>query len=1017
MVFRIATLMFLLVAFEAVVHAEEPNGGEQPGDFFRRAVEPIFRTHCFECHSHAAGEMNGGLTLDWRSGLTDGGGRGPAIVPGHPERSLLIQAVRHQHAELKMPEQKLATDQIAILEKWVREGAFDPRITNPESAAMAEKTDWWSLRPLVRPAVPQNGARHPIDAFIREQLLTKGLASVDGPRVSRAASRTLVRRLMVDLHGLHPEPDELTAVADDVTEIEWAKYVDQLLSSPHYGERLARHWFDTIHFADTHGFEHDELRPNAWRYRDYVIDRFNRDISWAQFVREQLAADVLFPDDVSSLAGLGFLGAGPYDRSAAGTAPKNFEYLDRDDLVTQVMTSFVSTTANCARCHTHKFDPVTQEDYFALQAVFAGIGKGEVTYDADPDVTAQRRRWKSLLTAAEKLDDSVLMSAEANVLVAEWESSADQEAAWQTLNPEDVFSVGGATLNLLADGSVLASGLRPDTDVYTFSSASLLGPGRSNVDAGSALPARLTAIRLDVLTDDSLPMRGPGRVDNGNLHLNEIAAELIVPGESEVRSLKFARATADFDQSGWTIAMAIDGNEQTAWGIHPKSGESHHAVFALEQATDVPAGATLRIILRQIHGRGHLIGRFRLSVTDSAAGTAVVLPSEVLDGFAVPHELRSTAQQRAVAAFALAARARDELSRLPEPLRVYAAAKVATNERGEIRFAQPREIRLLKRGEIMVPVGEPIVPGALSAIAVLPGRFSEINVANEGERRAALAEWIVSPQNPLTWRSIANRVWQHQFGRGLSETPGDFGRMGSLPTHPELLDWLACELRDGGGSLKGLHRLILTSETWRQSSAITAGDSAKALSIDPDNQFLWRMNRRRMDAETFRDSVLRVCGRLDFTMGGSGFQHFSTRPGTQVTPVVDYTNFDWDKPGAARRSIYRVVWRGMPDPLMDALDFPDAAMLAPKRGESSSALQALALWNNDFVLHHCGVLAQRAEAAEKQVSEQIEFLYRHVLLREPTVHEQSMMSDYAAQFGLAAVSRVLVNSNEFLFVD
>lgn len=960
---------------------------------FRQQVEPILRQRCYGCHSHVSGTMEGGLTLDWKSGWAAGGDRGPALIPGQVEQSLLIRAIRHVDPDLRMPEEKLPDHEIAVLTDWVARGAFDPRTTKPADVLAAGATDWWSLGPLVRPAVPAGSSGNPIDAFIRSRLESEGL-SPSHP----ADRRTFLRRVMYDLHGLPPTPEEVDAFATDLVPHAVPRWIDQLLASPRYGERWARHWLDTVHFADSHGFEHDVFRPHAWRYRDYVIESFHNDTPWPQFIREQLAADVLAPEFPPLQAALGFLGAGPYDHSAAITAPMAFEYLDRDDLVTQTMGAFVSTTANCARCHAHKFDPITQADYFALQAVFAGIGKGNIDFDADLQVARQRRRWEQLQSAAEHHDPSVLLNEENRSLLTAWESGAGAATTWRPLQPEVFLSSDGATLTRLADGSLLSSGTRPDKDTTTVTVQTTL--------------SQITALRLDVLTDDSLPLRGPGRMDNGNLHLSEFEVRLFRPGVAEGERVRIRSATADFDQSGWTIQHALDGDLNTAWGIHPAVSQPHHAVFELDEPLKIPPDGRLSIVLKQWHGRGHVIGRMKLSAADGPAEAAIALPPAAEAALAISAAERTPDQQLALAAAVLRHRALHELRKLPPPVKVYAASARAENERGVVQFPQPRTIRVLKRGDLDKP-GDVMSPGALSAVVDLPARFSVPESGPESARRAALAQWIADPKNPLTWRSIANRVWHYHFGRGLCDTPNDFGRMGSLPSHPELLDWLACEIRDNGGSLKAMHRLICTSETYQQSSA----ERADLKSRDPENRLFGRMPRQRLDADGYRDAVLAVSGRLDLTMGGPGVAHFSTSPGPQLTPVLDYNKFDWDSPGATRRSIYRVVWRGIPDPLMDALDFPDLGLLAPTRGFSASPLQSLVLLNNRFVLHHARHLAGRMQAAAPTLPEQIRFGVRLSWLREPTAAEQSAFQTLAEQHGLPAVARLLLNSNEFLFVD
>ena len=891
-----------------------------------------------------------------------------------------------------MPEEKLPDQEIQILVEWVQREAPDPRIAKPELRDFAAATDWWSLRPLARPAVPGDG--HPIDAFVQSALSEKRL------NLSPEADRgMLIRRLTLDLHGLPPTPEDVSRFIHDPDADAYLNLVERLLASPRFGERWARHWLDTIHFADTHGFEHDALRPNAWRFRDYVIESLNRDTPWDRFIREQLAADVFFPDQPELTPALGFLGAGNYDHSAASTAIMAFENFDRDDLVTQTMAAFVSTTANCARCHTHKFDPITQDDYYSLQAVFAGIGKGDITFDSAPDVIAARRRWQQLKGAATQRDATVLLRPENEEIVVEWAGQRGPAANWQPLDIAAFVSIDGASLTRNADGSITSGGARPEKET-------------TSITATTALKV-ITAFRLDVLTDPVLPMNGPGRMDNGNLHLTEFEVQEFLANATEPRRLSFSRASADFDQTDWTSSHAIDGNPATAWGIHPAVGQSHHAVFELEKPLQVQPGSHFVLMLKQLHGRGHIIGRFALSVTDSDAQLTTAIPGDIELALRTASDLRNPDQRLAIASYAIARLADQRLSELPPPLKVFAAASRAVNERGVITIAEPRTIRILRRGDLDKP-GAEAGPGALSAIKALPGRFELAKPGDESLRRAALADWIAHRDNPLTWRSIVNRIWQYHFGRGLCDTPSDFGRMGGVPSHPELLDWLAVWFRDdANGSLKQLHRLIVTSAAYRQSS-VSRPDAA---AIDSDNRLLWRMNRSRLDADSIRDSVMSVSGQLDLTMGGPGVSHFLSSPGPQLTPVLDYASFDWNTSGANRRSIYRVVWRGIQDPFMESLDFPDMGQLSPTRGFSVSPLQAMVLFNSQFMLYHTEQFARRVESAESGLADQIRFAIQLVWLREPTSLEQHDLEQLAAQHGLAAVCRLLLNSNEFLFVD
>jgi Protein of unknown function (DUF1553)/Protein of unknown function (DUF1549)/Planctomycete cytochrome C len=975
-------------------------------DHFETKVRPVLVKHCYPCHSIEAAKSKGGLKLDSRDGLLTGGDSGPAVIPGKPGESLLLRAIEHANdVEPMPPKAKLPDRVIADIRRWIELGATDPRDTATRPAGITK--DRWALWPIVCPPVPDfaqdsgGWIRNPIDAFIFAKLRESKLRP--SPEADR---RTLIRRLSFDLIGLPPAPEEVAAFLADPALDAYERLVDRLLASPHHGERWARHWMDLVHFAETHGHDQDRVRPNAWPYRDYLIESFNQDKSYARFVQEQIAADVLFPDDPASTIGLGFLAAGPWDESSLRDIREDSidrqvgYYLDRDDMVTTVMSTFVSSTVHCARCHDHKFDPITTEEYYGLQAVFAGVGRADRAYDPDPGTARLRRaliaRRKALLDLDPTLMDS-LLGRETQAEVESWVASLQaSRISWTILEPSSMKSSNGSTFERLPDGSILAGGSRPVEDTYTLTASTDL--------------TKITAARLELIPDARLPSQGPGRNENGNLHLTEFQV-LAAPSSTPVASkpVTIARAMADFDQTGWGITGAIDGNPMTAWGIHPQVGKPHEGVFEFADDIGHDGGTILTFVLRQTYPTNHPIGRFRLSVTTAPRPVRTgSLPAPLAGLLDVPAGRRSREQQQELATIYLLGKLDGQLATLPAPRLVYAAASHFTPDGSHKPTERPRPVFVLKRGDIRQP-GTEAVPGALGCVAGLSARFDE---SDEGPRRAALARWITDPKNPMTWRSIVNRAWQYHFGRGLVDTPNDFGQMGGLPSHPELLDWLASTFLECD-SLRRLDRLIVTSATYRQSSR----HNAKGSAVDADNRLLWRMNRSRLDADSIRDAVLSVSGRLDRTMGGPSVQHFTLGPGVHVTPTIDYRKFDWDSPGAGRKSVYRFVFRTLPDPFMEQFDAADASQLTPVRNASITPLQALAMLNDPFILCQAEHFARRLERIGVDREGQIRAAFALALGRPPEPEEALDWLDYATRHGMANFVRMLLNSNEFLFIN
>ncbi|MBY0514789.1 MAG: DUF1553 domain-containing protein, partial [Gemmataceae bacterium] len=855
-----------------------------------------------------------------------------------------------------------------------------------------------------RPPVPQVAApafliRNPIDAFVLARLREKGLTP--SPEADR---RTLIRRLSFDLIGLPPTPEEVDAFAADPAPDAYEKLVDKLLASPHHGERWARHWLDVVHFGETHGYDKDKPRPSAWPYRDYVIRSLNADKPYARFVQEQVAGDALFPGTADGIEGLGFLAAGPWDFIGHAELPENkidgkvARHLDRDDFVSNTVGTFMGLTAHCAQCHNHKFDPITQEDYYSLQAVFAAIDRTDKPFDPDPAVAARRAG----LQARQRV---------AAAKVAQIEADARRLAG-----PE-LAAVGQ---RIAAAKQPTGSPLRPEYGYHSGIEKKQDTPKRVQVDLGAG--ARLDRVVLRPCHDD----------------FNGIGAGFGFPVRFKVE------ASDDPMFRVGVIAIA----DRTAADV-PNPGTA---------AVVLPAGGTagryVRVTASKLAPRqdDYIFALAEVEVFDAAgknlaAGAAVTSPDSIeapvrwrrtnlTDGIypaaakAGPEELaKLTADRDALLARALtpqaaaelkaAAADRDaadaELKRLGPPART---AFVGTVHTGGGTFSgtgpfggKPRPIHVLARGDVTRP-GKQVGPGAIAAIPGLKGRFDLPPNHPEGDRRAALARWLTDPANPLTWRVIVNRIWQYHFGRGIVETPNDFGKMGQLPTHPELLDWLAADFRDGGQSLKKLHRLIVTSSTYRQAST---GDPANA-KLDGDNRYLWRQARRKLEAEAVRDSILFVSGKLDLSMGGPSFQDFVIEK-PEHSPHYQYHLHDPEDPRSHRRAVYRFVVRSKQQPFMAALDCADPSLAVDRRNQTITPQQALALLNNRLAVAMAKHFAARVEKLAADDAGRVTAAFRLALGRTPTAAERDALVAYAKGHGLANACRVILNLNEFVFVD
>lgn len=868
------------------------------------------------------------------------------------------------------------------------------------TAPGAAPDSWWSLRPLSAPALPIAAGKsgsHPVDAFLQKTLAEKGLKP--SPEADR---RTLIRRLYFDLIGLPPSPEDIAAFVQDPDPKAYEKLVDRLLESPRHGERWARHWLDVVHYGETHGYDKDQPRPNAWPYRDYVIRSLNEDKPYSRFIQEQVAGDVLFPGTRDGFEALGFIAAGPWDLIGHAEVPESkldgqvARHLDRDDMVVNTLQTFNSLTVQCAQCHNHKFDPISQEDYYSLQAVFAAVDKADQKYDPDPEVARTRReleaRRSSLLGRRKDLDAAI-----------------DQRAGTRLKDLDDAIAAE-ERLAAAKDAMGYHSAIEPKPNVTKW----------VQVDLGQTQPLREVVLRP--CEDDfngigkgfGFPVRFRVEVSDDP----EFKTGVTVLGDFTDAKFPNPKLTPKIVSAGDRAARHV---RVTAVELAPRQDDYIFALAELEVHGADGRNLALRRPVTALDSIEAPVRWQKPNLTDGGyPGLDFVNRPELVSLKLQRIELRnvsSTAEERETLA-----RLDRDLGAVEEARRglpSQSVAYVAAVYQGGGAFTgtgakggRPRTVRVLARGNIQKP-GTEVGPGTLGCVPDLPARFSLPEGHAESARRAALARWLTDPKNPLTWRSIVNRVWQYHFGRGLVDSPNDFGRMGELPSHPELLDWLAATFRDGSQSLKDLHRLIVTSHAYRQ---VASADNPDATARDADNRWVWRQNRRKLEAEAIRDATLAVAGRLDLRMGGPSYRDFVVEK-PEHSPHYEYHLHDPRDPSTHRRSIYRFIVRSQPQPFMTVLDCADPSMQVAKRNEGVSPLQALALLNNPLMLTMASEFATRIDAQGGDLESKVRTAHLEALGRAPTAEELPALTALAARHGLPNLCRALLNLNEFAFVD
>ncbi len=866
----------------------------------------------------------------------------------------------------------------------------------------------WSLKPVAPVTVPANAGATPIDRFLLAKLAEKKLT------FSKPADpRTQVRRLYFDLVGLPPPPAVIEAFAKNPTDAAYAKLVDELLASPHFGERWARHWLDLVRYGESDGFERNNPRPTAWHYRDWVIRALNDDMPYDRFAKLQIAGDVLEPDDPASAKATGLLVAGIHN-TVLGSNKKANDTARQDeleDVIAGVGQTFLGVSVQCARCHDHKFDPISQTDYYRLAAALGGVTHGERAVVAKPSP----ERWKhelGLKLGLRELDRKIALQDEAGHkrLKIDKPALAVKPVARWSFEKDGSDSVGGLTADI-KDGAKVERGR-------------LILDGKSAVAMSLPLTADLAAKTLEVWVQlGTLDQRGGGvmtvETNTGTVFDSVVYAEnqpkRWMAGSEFFRRTKPLDVPDETDATGlvhFALTYSADGKIAAYRNGKPYGG----AYAAGDKPVSFKAGEA-RVLFGLRHtggGNGHFCGELdearlydRALTAEEVAASFTAGPNA--DGVSTEKLLKALTDGERTDREKWLAERKQLLAKLPPPL-VPEKVFAVVGKKPEATF-------LLKRGDVERRQAEVTAGG----VAAVPGDadFKLKADGGEGERRTALAEWVARADNPLFARVIVNRLWHHHFGVGLVETPSDLGNNGGKPSHPELLDWLANELispplakKDEAKpwSLKHIHKLLVTSAAYRQAST----PNAEARKLDAENRLLWRKSPTRLDAESLRDAMLEVAGKLNRTAGGPGFHDVRTYGDAGTT---FYEPLDRSGPEFDRRTIYRFSPRGERSAVLETFDCPDPSAATPRRQVTTTPLQALALWNNDLVLRLAKDSAERVTKTRAAADARIAEMYRLAFGRTPTDDEAKLTAALVAKHGLPALARVLFNANEFVVIE
>ena len=981
---RIIPAVYLLILAAAIVRAEGgPKGSPLPLDF-NRDVRPILSDKCFHCHGPDAKDRQGDLRLDlWESAGDVHGGQA-VIDPAKAADCQLVKRITSEDAEERMPPpdsgKSLTPEQIKILRTWVEQGG--------------KYQKHWAFVPPRRATVPavknQAWVRNPIDAFLLARLEQEGLEAS-----KPATSNSLFRRLSLDLVGLPPTLEELNKFDAEGGEQAYQQEVNRLLASPHFGERWGRTWLDAARYADSDGFEKDKPRF-VWTYRDWVINSLNADKPYNEFVIDQIAGDLLPHPTQDQMVATGFLRNSMINEEG-GIDPEQFRMEAMYDRMDAIGKGILGLTIQCAQCHTHKYDPLTHTEYYQIFAFLNNSHEAQISVYTPQ----QEGEWQSTESVIRTIEDRL---REANPdwreRMAAWEASVGgNQPEWTTVRPPDDSS-GDQKHYVLEDNSILAGGYAPTKFTSDFTCDTKL--------------SKITAVQLELLNDPNLPHGGPGRSITGTCALTEFQVEAVSLRDPKQKlTLKIAKATADVnppsqqldkafdDLSGKSrvtgpIEFATDGDNLTAWGINVGPGRSNvprKAVLTFEKPLESAGGMRLTFKLVQDHGgwnsddnQNNNLGRFRFAVTSAESPAADPVPTEIREILKVPASKRTAEETASVFGYwRTTVPEWQEENRRIEAL--WQSHPQGATQLALIERSKPRKTHRLERGNFLAEAEE-VTPGVPAFLNPLP----KVGGADTPPTRLDFAHWLVDRGSPTTARSIVNRIWQSYFGTGLVETAEDLGTQGDPPTNPELLDWLAVELMDNKWSLKHIHRLIVNSATYRQSSDV----SPQLLERDPANRLLARGPRYRVEAELVRDVALSASGLLNPKVGGPSV--FPPAPEFLFKPPSSYGPKTWNVatgPDRYRRGLYTFRFRSVPYPMLMNFDAPIGEIACARRARSNTPLQALTTLNEPLFIECARALAMTLlKEGGLNDSERLSTAVKRCLSRDPDSDELKVLHDF-----------------------